>query len=70
MEPPSLNQAVRLVASLGGVLTRKGDGEPDTQSLWLDLDAIAFSWALRVADTPGLTTPGRSRKSTVSGNPE
>jgi hypothetical protein len=39
-EPPSLRQATRLVASLGGFLGRKCDGEPGTQTLWLGLQRL------------------------------
>ena len=45
--PPSLREAIRLVASLGGFLGRKGDGEPGTQTIWLGLqrlDDIAAAW--------------------------
>jgi hypothetical protein len=48
-EPPTLRQAIRMVASLGGFLGRKGDGEPGTKSLWLGLqrlDDIATTWKL------------------------
>jgi hypothetical protein len=48
-EPPTLRQAVRMVASLGGFLGRKGDGEPGTTTLWLGLqrlDDIAAAWAV------------------------
>ena len=38
--PPSLNQAMRLTASLGGFLGRKGDGHPGTQTLWLGLQRL------------------------------
>jgi hypothetical protein len=46
-KPPSLREAIRLVASLGGFLGRKGDGEPGTQTLWLGLqrlDDIVEAW--------------------------
>ena len=33
-EPPSLRQAVRWIARLGGFLGRKGDGEPGVTVLW------------------------------------
>ena len=33
-QPPTLQQAVRMVASLGGFLGRKGDGQPGVQCLW------------------------------------
>ena len=46
-KPPSLREATRLLASLGGFLGRKGDGEPGTQTIWLGLqrlDDIAEAW--------------------------
>jgi hypothetical protein len=48
-EPPSLREATRMVASLGGFLGRKGDGEPGTQTIWLGLqrlDDIAAVYAI------------------------
>jgi hypothetical protein len=33
-EPPTLRTAVRWIASLGGFLGRKGDGEPGAMTLW------------------------------------
>lgn len=47
--PPSLREAMRMAASLGGFLGRKGDGEPGTQTLWLGLqrlDDLAAMWRL------------------------
>ncbi len=38
--PPSLREAMRMAASLGGFLGRKGDGEPGTKSLWLGLQRL------------------------------
>lgn len=46
-QPPTLREAVRMVASLGGFLGRRSDGEPGTKSLWLGiqrLDDIAATW--------------------------
>jgi hypothetical protein len=46
-QPPTLREAMRMTASLGGFLGRKGDGEPGTQTLWLGLqrlDDIAEAW--------------------------
>jgi hypothetical protein len=46
-EPPTIRQAVRMVAQLGGFLGRKGDGEPGTKTLWLGLqrlDDITCAW--------------------------
>ncbi|MFZ0963563.1 MAG: IS4 family transposase [Terriglobia bacterium] len=36
----SLNAALRLVGSLGGLLGRKGDGNPGSQTLWLGLQRL------------------------------
>jgi hypothetical protein len=44
---PTLRQALRMTAKLGGFLGRKGDGEPGTQTLWLGLqrlDDITEAW--------------------------
>ena len=46
-QPPSLRDAMRMVATLGGFLGRKSDGDPGTKSLWLGiqrLDDIAATW--------------------------
>ena len=46
-QPPTIRQAVRMVAQLGGFLGRKGDGEPGTKTLWLGLqrlDDITCAW--------------------------
>lgn len=37
---PSLREATRMVASLGGFLGRKSDGEPGTQTIWLGLQRL------------------------------
>jgi len=65
--PPTLREAMRMVASLGGFLGRKGDGEPGTKSLWLGLqrlDDLSSMWKL-------LTTTSNSYSSSplVSSNP-
>jgi hypothetical protein len=66
-QPPSLREAIRIVAGLGGFLGRNGDGKPGTKSHWLGiqrLDNIAATWkfmALKFA--PHLLTPP------VSSNP-
>jgi len=39
-QPPSLRDATRMVASLGGFLGRKGDGNPGTESLWIGLQRL------------------------------
>ena len=47
--PPSLNEAIRMAARLGGFLGRASDGEPGVKSMWLGLtrlaDVAAF-WSL------------------------
>jgi hypothetical protein len=48
-KPPTLREAMRMVATLGGFLARKGDGEPGTKSLWLGLqrlDDLSSMWKL------------------------
>jgi uncharacterized protein DUF4338/transposase-like protein/transposase Tn5 family protein len=66
-EPPTLREAVRMVASLGGFLGRKGDGEPGTKSLWIGiqrLDDIEATWKFMAQNfAPHLLTPP------VSSNP-
>jgi len=37
---PSLRQALRMTAQLGGFLGRKGDGEPGTETLWRGLQRL------------------------------
>jgi hypothetical protein len=39
-KPPSLGEATRMTAQLGGFLGRKCDGEPGTKSLWLGLQRL------------------------------
>ena len=39
-KPPTLREATRMVASLGGFLGRKCDAEPGTQTLWLGLQRL------------------------------
>jgi len=38
--PPTLSEAIRMVASMGGHLGRKGDGFPGTQTLWRGLQRL------------------------------
>ncbi len=40
-EPPTLRDAVRMIASLGGFLGRKADGEPGTTTVWRGLERLA-----------------------------
>ena len=39
--PPTLGEAMRMVAKLGGFLGRKGDGHPGATTLWRGLDRLA-----------------------------
>jgi hypothetical protein len=47
--PPTLREAIRMTAKMGGFLGRKGDGEPGTEVLWKglqDLEKIAEFWEI------------------------
>jgi hypothetical protein len=59
--PPTLREATRMVASLGGFLGRKGDGEPGTQTIWLGLqrlDDIVATWKIAMLTfAPHLLSP-------------
>lgn len=41
-KPPTLREATRLLASIGGFLGRKGDGEPGTTTLWRGIQALNY----------------------------
>lgn len=48
-DPPTLRQAVRWIAQLGGFLGRRGDGEPGVKVIWRGLrrlDDIVATWVL------------------------
>lgn len=48
-EPPTIRQAVRMIAQLGGFLARTGDGEPGVMTLWRGfrrLNDMVFAWRL------------------------
>lgn len=64
--PPTLREAMRMTATLGGFLGRKSDGEPGTQTLWLGLqrlDDLTTMWKHMAAHyAPHLLKP------TVSSN--
>jgi hypothetical protein len=48
-QPPTLREAVRMTARLGGFLGRKGDGEPGPKTLWRGLrrlDDLTTGWRL------------------------
>jgi len=53
--PPSLRQAVRWIAQLGGFLGRKHDGEPGVKTIWRGwqrLQDIAATWQLLHSHQP------------------
>ncbi len=37
---PTMREVTRIVAGLGGILGRKGDGEPGVKSLWVGLESL------------------------------
>lgn len=39
-KPPTLRQAVRWIAQLGGFLARAGDGEPGLKTLWQGIGVL------------------------------
>lgn len=47
---PKLNEVLRLIARLGGLLGRKGDGEPGVKTIWLGLNEVHVAAKAR----PGL----------------
>jgi hypothetical protein len=67
-QPPSLRSAMRMVATLGGFLGRKGDGEPGAKSIWLGLqhlDDLADMWKFMAMNyVPHLLSPPVSRAPT------
>jgi hypothetical protein len=65
---PTLLEATREVASLGGFLGRKGDGEPGTKSLWLGLQRLDDLTAMWKIMNPGYVPHPRIYP--VSSNPE
>jgi Transposase Tn5 dimerisation domain/Transposase DNA-binding len=54
-KPPSVREAVRIIAKLGGFLGRKGDGEPGVQALWTGLRRL-MDFTLAFRRLQGLTT--------------
>ncbi len=60
--PPTLREAVRGIAQLGGFLARRSDGEPGVKTIWLGLrrlSDLADMWQLLHPDSsPPLSTSG------------
>jgi hypothetical protein len=50
-KPPTFNQMIRMVASPGGFLGSKSDGEPGAKTLWIGMqrvmDAVIATQILR-----------------------
>lgn len=65
---PTLREATRVVASLGGFLGRKGDGEPGTKSLWIGLQRLDDLTAMWKIMNPSYVP--HPPKPLVSSNPE
>lgn len=67
-QPPPLRDLIRMVATLGGFLGRKGDGEPGTKHIWLGLqhlDDLAAMWKFMAVNyAPHLLSPPVSRAPT------
>lgn len=55
--PPTLREAIRMVAPLGGFLGRKSDGEPGIKSLWLGLQHLVDITAMYKVLVPHLRSP-------------
>ncbi len=59
-QPPSLHEAVRWIAQLGGFLGRKRDGEPGVKTIWRGLRRLAdimIGWTMAHSQSHHLT-PG------------
>lgn len=57
--PPTLHEAVRWIAKLGGFLGRKSDGEPGVKTIWRGLrrlDDMAATWQSLHANLPPVDT--------------
>jgi hypothetical protein len=54
--PPSLRDAIRMIAKMGGFLGRKCDGEPGTVTIWrglMRLESMAEGYALALHERDG-----------------
>lgn len=64
-EPPTLRQAMCMMAALGGFLGRKGDGNPGTQTLWRGmqhLDDLADMYLVMSGPQAPVTTVSSDRE--------
>ena len=65
-EPPSMETMVKMVASLGGYLGRKGDGEPGPKAMWIGMQRmadLASAWRAHAAHAAGAPRGGGAAKS-------
>jgi len=65
--PPTLRQAVRWIAQLGGFLGRKRDGEPGVTVLWKGLQHLVDVTAMYRIMRPAPATPTRRTQNKDSG---
>lgn len=56
-KPPSLNEAVLMVARVGGFLGRKGDGQPGMTVLWRGLQGLTWISSAWLTFGPGAQSP-------------
>ena len=66
-EPPTIGQAVRWIAQLGGFLARKSDGHPGAMTLWRGLQRlndIVAAWQAFGPNSPPLQRAKRRRQKT------
>lgn len=67
--PPTLQEMIRIVATLGGFLGRAGDGQPGSKTLWTGLDmvshfvmALSAQAELMAKKRPKRATKGKRRR--------
>ncbi len=71
-EPPSLRDAMRTAAKLGGFLGRKNDGEPGVKALWIGLqrlDDISMAWLAFVEQREPHEAPLSDAQRLIYGSP-
>ncbi|HAI21625.1 MAG TPA: IS4 family transposase, partial [Clostridiales bacterium UBA8153] len=57
-KPPSLREAVRMVAGIGGYMDRKSDGPPGTQTMWRGLQRLDTATEMYwIITNPGIPPP-------------
>lgn len=59
-EQPTVRDVVRAIATLGGFIGRRGDGEPGVKTLWrglTKLHALGLGWELHQALTSSTGSP-------------